>query len=133
MLSTKALLAAHDENDEDIAPFHAVEDSTWRHDQLPIGQVGKLWHAPAGFRILNEPLDAREHLLDETRSGIRLVEGDVVGDGLEVSKRGLGLDQARHRFIRFAACSWLTIRPCWIARSPRAMPSNIRMRACCSS
>ena len=127
------LFPTHNENNQDILTFEPIEYSAGWYDNLPIGQMRYFRNPNSGFWESRQTLACREHSLHIPCGSIRLVEGNILGNGFQVGNCRLGPDQASHRFIRFLANSWLNIRPCWNALSPRAMPSRICMRACCSS
>ena len=69
---------------------------------------------------------------DKLGRGLWILQGNEVGDGIQVSERRLGPDYFSHRARRFLACAWVATRPSAIACSPRAMPSSTPMRCCIS-
>ncbi|MDB6036859.1 MAG: hypothetical protein JWM99_700 [Verrucomicrobiales bacterium] len=73
-------------------------------------------------RMLNKLLDVPEDSLNKTLRRQRIVESDVIRDGVEPLESGSGPDYFSHRAMRFFAPAWVTTRSSSIARSPRSMP-----------
>ena len=46
-----------------------------------------------------------KHALDQNFRGIRIIQGDVVDDGIQVAKHRIGPYYFSHRFMRFLACT----------------------------
>ena len=127
------LFAPHDVNNQDPLGFGSVENSAGRNDQLSIGHSRKFRRAGAKA---GEAAQGRDFFKDSSDKGacrVGFVQCDVISNGVEVLKSWFGPDQLNHRFILLAACSWVHDRPPWIAFSPRAMPSRMRILSCSCS
>jgi len=82
--------------------------------------IGELFH------MLKNPL---HHPLRR----LRIIQRNVVSNGIQIVKRRLGPDYFSHRAMRCVAWVWDRVRPSSTAFSPRAMPSSRLMRRCCVS
>ena len=120
-------LAAHHVNNEDLLVFSSVEDSTRRNDQLSIWHSWEFGRAGAKAGKSSQGINLLENSSDECACCFGFVQCDVVSNGVQVMKSGFRPDQFNHRFILLAACSCEHDRPSWIAFSPRAIPSKMRI------
>ena len=116
-----------------MGSVEAVEDPARRLDDLPVtaAPAKLLWPASA-LRMVGKLADMLDDALHEQTGRCRILQGGELGDRFQVRERRLGPDYLSHLARRFSACSWLSTRPSAIAISPRAMPSRMAMRSCCS-
>ena len=86
--AVRALLpfSSDDVNDKDALAVVAVKHAAGGLDDLAVAMTAKLpRHRPA-FGVSGELFHVFEDPLDETACGLRLVEGDIVGDGVKVTQ-----------------------------------------------
>lgn len=127
--TAKTLLAAHNVQNKHSARLVAIEDAArWLND-LPVPTF-KLSRLRPALRVVLQLLDVGENPLHQRPRCRWVVEGNVISDSIKVGKCGLCPDYFSHRCIRDLASACETTRPSSTARSPRAMPSRIRIRAC---
>ncbi len=126
----KPLLDPHDVQDDDAAVVFPIENPAGGLDDLPDPQAPQLGEFGPEAGVIGEPLHVLENALDEGPRCSRVFQRDMVGDGVEVLKGGLGPDYFSHRPRRRFASAWETVRPSSRARSPRAMPSSSFRRFC---
>jgi hypothetical protein len=86
--------------DEHLSSVHAIEDTTGRLDDLSIAVAGQFRRLRTARWKSPQLLDVAEHALDQRRGGFRVVQSDVVGDGVEVTQRRLRPDYFSHRAMR---------------------------------
>lgn len=88
---------------------------------------GSRWSSAAATRR-----DSLKHptirLLHQQLGCFRIIECDVVGNSVRITKRRLGPDYFSHRAIRRLACACDTVRPSSMVLSPRTMPSSRLIR-----
>ena len=116
------------------AAVAAVENTAGRFDDLAITGAAELRQPAAAIGLPAELFDVAHDAADKRDRGNRALDRDVVVNRFEVGPCGLGPDYLSHFFAKYAftwAC--VNVRPSASARSPRAMPSRIAMRDCCSS
>jgi hypothetical protein len=78
-------LSADDMKDKDPLAVVAVEHAAGWFDDLAIASAAKLpWHGPA-FGVSSKLFDVFENPLNKAACGLRLVEGDIVSDGIKVA------------------------------------------------
>ena len=131
--SPEQLLGPHDVQDEDRFFVDPVEDPARRHDHFAIWRPQQFRRPLARF---GEPLQLShscEHAFNKPPGCDRVVEGDVLGDAVQIVQRRLGPNQASHFCILRLASAEVRVRCSTMARSPREMPSRIRMRSCINS
>lgn len=80
-----------------------IEDPAGRLDDLPIPSALKLRWFGATSRVDFELIDVLEDSLDEAPSCFRVIQRDVIGDGVEITECRLGPDYFSHRAIRCLA------------------------------
>ena len=93
-------LVPHDAQDVDLLPVMSVENSTWRLDNLSIPPSLEFARFGTALGISSKVLDAPEYAPDESLCRIRIVEGNVISDGVEIGERGFRPDYLSHRAIR---------------------------------
>ena len=121
-------LPANDVKDKDPFAVVAVEHATGRFNDLAIAQAAEFpWHG-AAFWMSGKLFHVREHPLYQAPSGFRVVESDVIGDGIKIAQGGFGPNYFSHRDIRVLASACVVSAPLSMARSPRAMPWNTARR-----
>ena len=77
--------AVHDVEDEHLCTLVAIEDTARWFNYLPVPpplQFGWLWPA---FRVFSQLLDVAEHSLYELSCRLRIVQCDVISNGIQVS------------------------------------------------
>src|SRR5580692_11113013 len=94
-------------------------------DQVPVSRTTELGRDGSAFGVPFQLFDVFKDSLDETASGLGVIERNVIRDCVQISQCRLGPDYLSHRAIRFFASSWGTVRPSSTARSPRAIPRSI--------
>lgn len=129
-LAPELLLGAHDVKDEHLPAILAIKDAAGWLDDLSIAAAGQFRRARSTGREPPQLFHMFEHALDQRPRRVRVLNGDVVRDGVKIAERRLGPDYFSHRAIRALALLWVTTRPCSMARSPRAMPSRTTTRRC---
>ena len=99
-------LEAHNSEDEYLADgsIKAIENPARGLDKLPMtgagSQFGNTW---AKLRMVRKQFDMCEYSLHDMRRGLRIIQGDIVGDLIQITERGLGPTYFSHRAIRFLA------------------------------
>ena len=81
----------------------AINYPTWWLDDLAVARSLELDQLTPAFGMSLQLPDMLEDTSDEQCSGIRILQRDVVADGIEVAKRWLGPDYLSHRAIRVLA------------------------------
>ena len=121
-------LPANDVKDKDPFAVVAVEHATWRFNDLAIAEAAEFpWHG-AAFWMSGKLFHVREDPLYQAPSGFRVIESDVISDGIKIAQGGFGPNYFSHRDIRVLASACESVRPSSMARSPRAMPWNTARR-----
>jgi len=54
---------------------------------------------------MSQLVDPREHLFDQATSSFRVIQSDVIRDGLKIGQGGIGPNYLSHRAMRFLAAS----------------------------
>ena len=125
--------SADDVKDKDSPTFVAVEHAAGEPDDLAIARAAKLpRHRPA-FGLIGELFYVCEDPLDKATGCFRLVESDIVGDGIKVAQGRFGPNYFSHRDIRVLASACESVRPSSMARSPRVTPWSTASRRWSSS
>jgi len=127
------LLTPDDMEDKHLLAIVAVEHAAWRLDDLTVARAAKLPRHRSASGINGELFYVFEDPLDEAACGFRLVEGDIVGDGIKVAQGRFGPNYFSHRDIRALASACESMRPSSMARSPRATPWSTASRRWSSS
>lgn len=70
-------------------------------------------------------LKVSKHFLNKPARHLRVIQGNVVGDCVQIIECRLGPNYFSHLDIRFLAEEWVTTRPSSTGFSPRAIPSRI--------
>lgn len=126
-------LAPHHMQDEDAPAVISIENPARRLDDLPVAPAAQLRGPGTALRMLGKHGDVTKDGANQPARCLRVVERDMVGNGVEIVERGLGPAYFSHRAMRFAAWAWVNTRPSSTAFSPRAMPSSSAKRRCCRS
>ncbi len=69
----------------DPGSVQPVKDAAGRFDDLAVRRVREFPHQGTAFRVLLELLNMGKHATDECLCGIRFVEGDEVGDSIQIA------------------------------------------------
>ena len=118
---------------ECFCPVETVQDPARRLHDLPVAGALQLRDTWAAFRVRFQLLDMPEDPLHQCRRCKGILDGNIVGDGVQVVERRFSLDYLSHRAIRALAWALVRTRPSATAISPRAMPSSKAMRCCMDS
>ena len=70
---------------KDCSAIESVKNTARRFHDLAVRRVGKLSYGGATFWVFLELLDMREDLLDKGFCWVGFVEGDVVGEGIQIA------------------------------------------------
>jgi len=120
--------------DRNGAAVAAIENAARRFDDLAIPRTPELGQPAAAIGVPGELFDVANDPHNERDCGSRALDRDVVVNRLEIGPCGIGPDYLRNFFSKYAVtCAWVNVRLSASARSPRAMPSRIAIRDCCSS
>ncbi len=82
-----------------------IENPTRRLDNLPVTPPAKFLRLGAAFRVFHKHGNMPKDSLDQPARRLRIIECDVVGNGIEIVERGLRPDYFSHRAMRFFACA----------------------------
>ena len=102
-LWSQQALGAHDVEDENTPDILTVEDAAGRFDDLPIAPAFKLLGFGAAFRVVLKLVYVPEYFPNEPPCRFRIVQRDVIGDGVQIAERRFGPDYFSHRAMRFLA------------------------------
>lgn len=115
-------------DDVDDLSLDTIENATGGNKQLPIRQATQFaWNGAQVGKFL-KLLNGSGDLLDKVTRGRRVVQGDIIGNPIQIPDRRVSPDYFSHRLNRCFARTWVEVRPSWMALSPRAIPSNTRIR-----
>lgn len=81
---TQTHRTTHDVEHEDARAIGAVEDAAGSLDTLPVTSLPKLGWARPTLRLLRELLAVLKDSPNQTSRRLRLIESDVIGDGVEI-------------------------------------------------
>jgi hypothetical protein len=115
-------------DDVDDLSLDTIKNATRGNNQLPIRQAPRFaWN---GARVGEFPklLNGSEDLLGKVTRGCGVVQGDIIGNPIQLLDRRVSPDYFSHRLNRCFARTWVEVRPSWMALSPRAIPSSTRIR-----
>ena len=99
----EAHLTTHDVEHKHSRAVVAVKRATRRLDNLAVARSPHFRRAGTALRLLRKLLDVLKNSLHETPRRLRVVERDVIGNGLEVMESWLRPNQLSHRAMRFLA------------------------------
>src|ERR1022692_1656446 len=123
-VTRQAAFASHHIEDIDGIALASIEDPTRRFNDLAIAPAAQFIRLRSAVRMRDQLFDVLEYALNQFPCRGRVVQCNVIGDGVEVVESGLGPDYFSHRAMRFLALAWVSTRPSSTAFSPRAMPSS---------
>jgi hypothetical protein len=121
----KQPLTSHHVEDPNALAVKTIKDPAGSLDNVPVSRATELGRDGSAFGVPFQFFDMFKDALDETASGLGVVEGDIIRDCVQISQCWLGPDYLSHRASRFFAAAWGTARPSSSARSPRAIPRSI--------
>lgn len=75
--------------DENLVSVMTVENAAWRFNYLAIARTPKFLRATATVRMIGELPDVAEGAFDNLRGSDRVLQRNVVGDGVKISQRRL--------------------------------------------
>lgn len=127
-------LRSHHMHNQNALAVKAIEHSAGRFCNLPIAPSStQLGGSTPALRVVCQLTHMGVHAFNQGNSRCRVLNCDVISDGLKVGQGWLGPDYFSHRDRRDLASAWAITRPSETAISPLAIPSRIDMRCCCNS
>lgn len=81
----------------------SIEDSAGWLNDLPIAPAAQLLRLRTTVGMSNELFDVPEDALNQFACCVRVVKSNIIGDRVEIVKRGLRPDYFSHRAMRFLA------------------------------
>ena len=100
---TKQALCTHDMQDKNLLAIEAVENPARWLNNLTIAGTPKLPWPTAALRVIGQLPHMIDDALDEFRGSYRILQCDVVGDGLKIAQGRFCPDYFSHRARRFLA------------------------------
>lgn len=91
--------------DNDGLAIEAIEHAARWLDDLPVTGPLQLLGPGAALGVVGKLLDVTENAAHELGGGDRILNGNVVGDRIEVADSRLRPDYLNHRASRAFACS----------------------------
>ena len=96
---TKLPLLSHNIEDEDPLLILTIKNATrWNH-YLPVYRIRELWWNPSGLGDICQTLDLIEDFLDQMTCGRRVIQSNVLSDGIQFLKGRRRPDYFSHLLI----------------------------------
>jgi len=98
-------------NDVDALLLNTIENAARRDNQLAVRQTNEFIGQRAHTRESLRPFDGSHYALDEPASRCRVLQGNIICNGIQIVNRRVGPDYFSHRSSRRLAWGWVEIRP----------------------
>ena len=93
---TKLPLLSHDIEDHNPLLILTIKNTTRRNHDLPVYRIRKLWRNPPGLGKIFQSLGLVKDFLNQMTCGGRIVQSNVLGDGVQFLKGRLSPDYFSH-------------------------------------